>query len=117
MTCGLIFLSTLPNLMFVLGTSINEFIQPNLAVIMANGSVWDIKFRKNFKGIDKKLLIQLPQSRNYFGFSSKPGVLNFVRDDIKINIIQLKDQKHIVIPRSSMKFNEYIGYAYKTLFL
>ena len=92
--------------MGTLGTAVYGFTQPHLALIMKNGSVWDVTFHENFKRIDKKLLIQLPKSRYYFGFSSKPKVLNFVRDDIGLNIIQLKNQKHMVIPKSSVKFKD-----------
>ena len=83
-----------------------KFTQPHLSLILRNGSVWDIQFDKDFKRIEKKLQIQLPNSKNYFGFFSKSKVLNFVRDDIGLNIIQWKDGKHMVIPKSSVKFKE-----------
>lgn len=37
------------------------FVQPQLAIVLINGSVWDISFHDNMMSVDKKLLIQLPQ--------------------------------------------------------
>ena len=37
------------------------FVQPHLALVLKNGSVWDISFNDNMMCVDKKLLIQLPQ--------------------------------------------------------
>ena len=57
--------------------------QPHLALVMENGSVWDIMSNDQFKTIEKNLLIQLPKSRNYHTFSTNNQVLNFVKDDIR----------------------------------
>ena len=83
------------------------FAQPHLALVMENGSVWNIKSNDQFKTIEKNLLIQLPKPKDiqhfktinyYHMFSTKTGVLNFVKDDISSNIIQyhnsLNNQNH-----------------------
>ena len=84
--------------------------QPHLALVMENGSVWNIQSNDQFKTIEKNLLIQLPKSENYYTFSTKTGVLNFVQDDISSNIIQyhnsLNNQNHTTVKRSSIKFND-----------
>ena len=84
--------------------------QPHLALVMENGSVWNIQSNDRFKTIEKNLLIQLPKSKNYYTFSTKTGVLNFVKDDISTNIIQyhssLNDQNHAKVQKSSLKFKE-----------
>jgi hypothetical protein len=64
------------------------FAEPKLALVMENGSVWDITSNDQFKTIEKKLLIQLPKSRDYHTFLTNNRVLNFVKDDISSNIIQ-----------------------------
>ena len=75
---------------------------------MENGSVWDITSNDQFKTIEKKLLIQLPKSRNYHTFLTNNRVLNFVKDDISSNIIQyqksLNNQNHSKIKKSSVQF-------------
>ena len=95
------------------------FSQPHLALVMENGSVWDIKSNDQFKTIRKKLLIQLPKSRDYHTFSTNNGVLNFVRDDISTNIIQygksLNNPNHIKVKKSSVQFKDkmdagFLGY-------
>ena len=82
--------------------------QPHLALVMENGSVWDIKSNDQFKTIRKNLLIQLPKSTDYHTFSTRNGVLNFVKDDLSSNIIQygksLKPPNHIRVKKSSVQF-------------
>ena len=84
------------------------FAQPQLALVMENGSVWDISSNDQFKTIEKNLQIQLPKSRNYHTFSTNNRVLNFVKDDISSNVIQygksLNNQNHIKIKKSSVQF-------------
>ena len=84
--------------------------QPHLALVMEDGSVWNIQSNDQFKTIEKNLLIQLPKSENYYTFSTKTGVLNFVQDDISSNIIQyhisLNNQNHTTVRGSSLKFKE-----------
>jgi hypothetical protein len=84
------------------------FAQPKLALVMENGSVWDIISNNQFKTIEKNLLIQLPKSRDYHTFSTNDRVLNFVKDDISSNIIQyrksLNNQNHIKIEKSLVQF-------------
>ena len=86
------------------------FAQPQLALVMENGSVWDIRSNDQFKTIEKNLLIQLPKSRNYHTFSTNNRVLNFVKDDISSNIIQYRkspnNQNHIKIKKSSVQFKD-----------
>ena len=67
-----------------------KFASLNLAIVLANGSVWDISFDDKFMAIKKKLLIQLPLKRyaTYFPFSTNLKVLNFVRNDVGRDIIQ-----------------------------
>ena len=57
--------------------------------------------------IKKKLLIQLPKSKNpYFPFSTNFKVLNFVRNDLRKDIVQyhekLNKQGHMTIGKSSL---------------
>ena len=84
------------------------FAQPQLALVLENGSVWDIRSNNQFKTVEKNLLIQLPKSRDYHTFSTNNRVLNFVKDDISSNIIQyrksLNNQNHIKIKGSSVQF-------------
>ena len=84
------------------------FAQPQLALVLKNGSVWDIRSNNQFKTVEKNLLIQLPKSRDYHTFSTNNRVLNFVKDDISSNIIQyrksLNNQNHIKIKKSSVPF-------------
>ena len=101
--------------------------QPHLALVMENGSVWNIKSNDQFKTIEKNLLIQLPKPKdiphfrtlNYYHlFSTKNGVLNFVKDDISSNIIQyhnsLNNQNHTKVQGSSIKFKEDIGVSFES---
>ena len=89
-----------------------ELASLNLAIVLNNGSVWDISFDDKFTAIKKKLLIQLPKSKPYFSFSTNFKVLNFVRNDLGTNIIQyhkkFNKQGHKTIGKSSLpiKFNE-----------
>ena len=91
--------------------------QPHLALVMENGSVWNIQSNDQFKTIEKNLLIQLPKSENYYTFSTKTGVLNFVQDDISSNIIQyhisLNNQNHTTVRGSSLKFKEDNGVSFE----
>ena len=65
------------------------------------------------------ILIQLPKhpQKFYFPFSTYSTILNFVREDIGINIIQyhsdLNKQGHTTIKRSSLalKFEHYMGFS------
>ena len=95
------------------------FTQPHLALVMENGSVWNIKSSDQFKTIEKNLLIQLPKPRDiphyrtlnyYHSFSTNNGVLNFVKDDISSNIIQyhdsLNNQNHTTVKGSSLKLEK-----------
>ena len=79
------------------------FSQPHLALVMENGSVWDIKSNDQFKTIRKSLLIQLPKSRDYHTFSTNNGILNFVKDDLSSNIIQygksLNNANHLKVKK------------------
>ena len=66
--------------------------------------------------IKKKLLIQLPKSKNpYFPFSTNFKVLNFVRNDLRKDIIQyhkkLNKEGHMTIGKSSLpkKLLDFIG--------
>ena len=91
-----------------------EFAQPQLALVMENGSVWDIRSNDQFKTIGKNLLIQMPKSKNYYHtFLTNNRVLNFVKDDISSNIIQyqksLNDQNHNKIKKSSVEFEDKIN--------
>ena len=78
----------------------------NLAIVLNNGSVWDISFDDKFMSIKKKLLIQLPKSKPYLSFSTNFKVLNFVRNDLSKDIIQyhkkLNKQGHMTIKKSSL---------------
>ena len=102
------------------------FAQPHLALVMENGSVWNIKSNDHFKTIEKNLLIQLPKPKDiphfrtlnyYHMFSTKTGVLNFVKDDISSNIIQyhnsLNNQNHTTVQGSSLKFKENNGLSFE----
>ena len=102
------------------------FAQPHLALVMENGSVWNIKSNDQFKTVKKNLLIQLPKPKDlpyfrtlnyYHMFSTKNGVLNFVKDDISSNIIQyhnsLNNQNHTKVQRSSLKFKEDHGVSFE----
>jgi hypothetical protein len=57
--------------------------------------------------IKKKLLIQLPKSNPYFPFSTNFKVLNFVRNDLRKDIIQyhkkLNKQGHMTIGKSMLQ--------------
>ena len=83
-----------------------KFASLNLAIVLRNGSVWDISFDDKFMGIKKKLLIQLPYKKytTYFPFSTNCKVLNFVRNDLGRDIIQyhkkLNKQGHMTIGKS-----------------
>ena len=83
-----------------------NFASLNLAIVLDNGSVWDISFDDKFMAIKKKLLIQLPKSNPYFPFSTNFKVLNFVRNDLRKDIVQyhekLNKQGHMTIGKSSL---------------
>ena len=85
-----------------------KFASLNLAIVLVNGSVWDISFDDKFMAIKKKLLIQLPYKKytTYLPFSTNLKVLNFVRNDLKRDIIQyhkkLNKQGHMTIGKSSL---------------
>ena len=83
-----------------------KFASLNLAIVLENGSVWDISFDDKFMAIKKKLLIQLPKSKPYFPFSTNFKVLNFVRNDLRKDIVQyhkkLNKQGHMTIGKSSL---------------
>jgi hypothetical protein len=80
---------------------------------MENGSVWDITSNDQFKTIKKKLLIQLPKSRDYHTFLTNNRVLNFVKDDISSNIIQhrksLSNPNYHKIKKSLVQFKDKIN--------
>ena len=80
-----------------------KFASLNLAIVLVNGSVWDISFDDKFMAIKKKLLIQLPKSKPYFSFSSNLKVLSFVRNDLNTKIIQLNNQGHMTIPGTKIQ--------------
>ena len=84
-----------------------KFAGLNLAIVLENGSVWDISFDIKFMAIKKKLLIQLPKSSPYFPFSTNFKVLNFVRNDLRKDIVQyhkkLNKQGHMTIGKSSLQ--------------
>ena len=94
-----------------------KFASLNLAIVLSNGSVWDISFDDKFMAIKKKLLIQLPYKKytTYLPFSTNLKVLNFVRNDLKRDIIQyhkkLNKQGHMTIGKSSLpiKLTDIIG--------
>ena len=92
------------------------FSQPHLALVMENGSVWDIKSNDQFKTISKSLLIQLPKYRDYHTFSTNNGVLNFVKDDLSSDIIQygksLNNPNHIKVKKSSVQFKDKVDPAF-----
>ena len=83
-----------------------KFANLNLAIVLDNGSVWDISFDDKFMAIKKKLLIQLPYKKytTYLPFSTNLKVLNFVRNDLGTDIIQyhkkLNKQGHMTIGKS-----------------
>ena len=83
-----------------------KFASLNLAIVLENGSVWDVSFDDKFMAIKKKLLIQLPKSKPYFPFSTNFKVLNFVRNDLRKDIVQyhekLNKQGHMTIGKSSL---------------
>ena len=82
--------------------------------------MWDITSNDQFKTIEKKLLIQLPKSRDYHTFLTKNRVLNFVKNDISSNIIQyqksLKNQNHSKIKKSSVQFQDKINVGFSDFF-
>ena len=57
--------------------------------------------------------IQLPKSKPYFAFLTKAGIINFVRGDLRTNIIQYQEQlnhtNHAKIPKSSITFRKNDG--------
>ena len=83
-----------------------KFASLNLAIVLDNGSVWDISFDDKFMAMKKKLLIQLPYKKytTYLPFSTNLKVLNFVRNDLGRDIIQyhkkLNKQGHMTIGKS-----------------
>ena len=83
-----------------------KFASLNLAIVLRNGSVWDISFDDKFMTIKKKLLIQLPKSKPYFPFATNFKVLHFVRNDLRKDIVQyhkkLNKQGHMTIGKSSL---------------
>ena len=102
---------------FLVMDSQEKFASLNLAIVLSNGSVWDISFDDKFMAIKKKLLIQLPYKKytTYLPFSTNLKVLNFVRNDLKRDIIQyhkkLNKQGHMTIGKSSLpiKLTDIIG--------
>ena len=90
------------------GDNKKHFVEPHIALVLRNGSVWDISFVNHFNSMNKNLLIQLPKhpKKVYFPFSTYSTILNFVREDIGTNIIQyhsdLNKQGHTTIKRSSL---------------
>ena len=83
------------------------FPKQHLALVLQNGSVWDIKFRDNFMSFERKLLIQLPKSRPYHAFLTDLKTLNFVKNDLSLDIIQYHKnsrKQHSKVPRSSVTF-------------
>ena len=84
------------------------FAQPQLVLVLKNGSVWNIKLNNQMNMIKKEMLIQLPKHERYHVFQTDSNVLNFVRDDIYKNIIQhhkiQNNEYHRMIPKSSIKF-------------
>ena len=102
---------------FLVMDSQGKFASLNLAIVLSNGSVWDISFDDKFMAIKKKLLIQLPYKKytTYLPFSTNLKVLNFVRNDLKRDIIQyhkkLNKQGHMTIGKSSLpiKTSDIIG--------
>ena len=92
------------------------FVQPHIALVLRNGSVWDISLKDDLTSVDKKLLIQLPQGgpkQLYYPFSTKGKVLNFVRNDLGKKIIQyhedFNNQGLVMIRKSAINLDFYDG--------
>ena len=88
-----------------------SFQQPHLAVVLRNGSVWDISFSSDLKSVNKNMLIQLPETgknKLYFSFATRGTKLNFLREDLATNIIQydtdVNSKRHMKIGKSSLHF-------------
>ena len=97
-----------------------SFQQPHLAVVLRNGSVWDISFSSDLKSINKNMLIQLPKTgkhRLYFSFPTSGKKLNFLRTDLATDIIQYDpnayDKRHMKIKKSSLHLQLNDGYLWK----
>ena len=80
--------------------------------------MWDITSNDQFKTIEKKLLIQLPKSRDwvYHTFLTNNRVLNFVKDDISSNIIQYQKSfnNHSKIKKSSVQSKDNLNDGFLT---
>ena len=87
-----------------------HFPEQHLALVLQNGSIWDITFRANLMSLERKLLIQLPKSSQPFhAFLTDMKTLNFVKNDLSMNIIQFnKNYRHLhsKIPGSSVTFTK-----------
>ena len=73
------------------------FVQPHIALVLRNGSVWDISLKDDLTSVDMKFLIQLPQGgpkQLCYPFSTKGKVLNFVRNDLGKKIIQYHEDSN-----------------------
>ena len=96
--------------------STTGFVQPHIALVLRNGSVWDISLKDDLTSVDKKLLIELPQGgpeQLYYPFSTKGKVLNFVRNDLGKKIIQCHEdcnnQGLVMIRNSAINLDFYDG--------
>ena len=64
---------------------------PRIIFLASNGTLFQTKLLKNNKLEKISFLFRLPQVsyKNYFMFQSQPKVMDFVRNDLKVDIIQL----------------------------
>ena len=75
----------------MLGSANNGFVQPQLVLILGNGSVWKIIFNNQMNMMSEELLIQLPKHDRYHIFQTSSNTLNFVRNDMTKNIVQFHE--------------------------
>ena len=87
-----------------------HFPAQHLALVLQNGSVWDISFSDNYISLERRLLIQLPKSsRPFHAFLTDWETLTFVKNDLSMNIIQFNKNSrphHSKIPGSTVTFNK-----------
>ena len=79
---------------------------PHIIFMASNGTLFQTKLLKNEKLEKISFLFRLPKVfyKKYFMFQSQPKVMDFVRNDLKINIIQLlSNGEDQIIPKSENK--------------
>ena len=81
----------------------------NLAFVYDNGTVWQF-FMNGIVPYSNKIVLKLPKSNYYHGYSNEQGVLYFIHSDIRKSITKyhkkFSNEGHKTVPKSGFQFDD-----------